>query len=105
MAKYRIKCGDTVKVIAGKEKGRTGSVIRIDIERGRVLVEGLNMVKRHVRPQGGQPGQVVEKEALIHISNVALWSTEENRAVRIGYQVQDGKKVRVDRKTGTALDA
>ncbi len=105
MAKYRIKCGDTVKVIAGKEKGRMGSVIRIDTERSRVLVEGLNMVKRHVRPQGGQPGQVVEKEASIHISNVALWNSDENRAVRVGYQVQDGNKVRVDRKTGAALDS
>ncbi len=105
MAKYRIKKDDKVKVIAGKDKGRLGTVIRIDSKRDRVFVEGLNMVKRHVKPQQGQPGQLVEKEASLHISNVALWNDETNLAIRVGYQVTDGKKVRVDRKTGAAIDA
>ena len=105
MAKYRIKKDDKVKVIAGKDKGRLGTVIRIDSKRDRVFVEGLNMIKRHVKPQQGQPGQLVEKEASLHISNVALWNDDENRAIRGGYQVADGKKVRVDRKTGAAIDA
>ena len=101
----KIQRNDTVQVIAGKDKGKRGVVKRVIPLENRLVVEGINMVKRHVRPQGGQPGQVVEKEAMIHVSNVAIWSETEGRAIRVGYQVQDGKKIRVDRKTGTALDA
>ena len=105
MAKFKIKQGDMVKVIAGKDKGRTGKVLRVLRADGRILVEGLNMVKRHTKPTAEQPGQIVEKEAPLHISNVALWNADESRRVKVGYQVVDGKKVRVDRKSGNPIDA
>lgn len=105
MAKFKIKQGDMVKIIAGKDKGRTGKVLRVLRADGRILVEGLNMVKRHTKPTAEQPGQIVEKEAPLHISNVALWNADESRRVKVGYQVVDGKKVRVDRKSGNPIDA
>lgn len=105
MAKFKIKQGDLVQVIAGKDKGRTGKVLRVLRADGRILVEGLNLVKRHQKPTAEQPGQIVEKEAPLHISNVALWNADESRRVKVGYQVVDGKKQRVDRKTGNPVDA
>ena len=105
MAKFKIKQGDMVKIIAGKDKGRTGKVLRVLRADGRILVEGLNMVKRHTKPTAEQPGQIVEKEAPLHISNVALWNADESRRVKVGYQVVDGKKVRVDHKSGNPIDA
>jgi large subunit ribosomal protein L24 len=105
VAKFKIKQGDMVKIIAGKDKGRTGKVLRVLRADGRILVEGLNMVKRHTKPTAEQPGQIVEKEAPLHISNVALWNADESRRVKVGYQVVDGKKVRVDRKSGNPIDA
>ena len=105
MAKFKIKQGDMVKVIAGKDKGRTGKVLRVLRSDARIVVEGLNMVKRHQKPTAEQPGQIVEKEAPLHISNVALWNADESRTVKVGYQVIDGKKVRVDRKSGNPIDA
>ena len=105
MAKFKIKQGDMVQIISGKDKGRTGKVLRVLRADGRILVEGLNMVKRHTKPTAEQPGQIVEKEAPLHISNVALWNADESRRVKVGYQVVDGKKVRVDRKSGNPIDA
>ena len=103
-SKLRIKNGDTVVVIAGKDKGKTGRVIKVDPENARVQVEGVRVVKRHQKPIGDQPGGVIHKEAYIDASNVAYWDADGSRRVKIGYAVVDGKKVRVDRKTGNALD-
>lgn len=106
MGKFKIKRGDTVVVTAGKDKGRTGKVIQAIPAEQRLVVEGVNMVKRHQKPVGEQPGQIVNKEAPIHVSNVALWNEAEQRRVKVGYRTQDdGTKVRVDRQTGAALDA
>ena len=92
-------------VVAGKHKGKTGRVLRVLRERERVVVERINMVKRHVRPQGDRPGGIVEKEAPLHISNVALWNADEGRAVRVGWKVlDDGRKVRIDKKTGAVVE-
>jgi large subunit ribosomal protein L24 len=102
--KLRIKSGDVVVVIAGKDKGKIGKVLKVDPEARRVQVEGVRVVKRHQRPVGDQPGGVVHKEAFVDVSNVAFWSADESRRVKIGFQVVDGKKVRVDRKTGAVLD-
>ena len=68
------------------------------------VVEGINRVKRHQKPVGEQPGTIIHKEAPIHISNVVLWNAEENRRVKVGYKVEDGKKSRIDRKSGASLD-
>jgi len=106
--KFKIKKDDTVKVIAGKSKGHVGRVVRVyrdEIDRKqRVVVEGANQVKRHVKPTGDRPGGIVTKEAALHVSNVVLWNADENRRVKVGYKVEDGKKIRIDRKTGASLD-
>jgi len=102
--KMKLHRDDTVVVIAGKHKGRIGKIVRVLPEDGRVVVEGVAMVKRHMKAQGGQAGSIVEKEASIHVSNVALWSATDSRRVKVGYKVQaDGVKARVDRKTGATV--
>ncbi len=96
--KLKIKTGDEVILIAGKDKGRRGKVISIDKQANRVLVEGLNLMKKHVRPnpQQGEKGGVKEKEAFIHISNVAIFNPLTQKADRVGYKIlEDGSKVRV----------
>ena len=82
-----IKSGDIVQVVAGRERGKTGKVLRVDRRRGRVLVEGLNMVRRHKRPGPGDPdGGIIEKEAYLHASNVLLYSEKLERGVRTSYR-------------------
>ncbi|MDO9280381.1 MAG: 50S ribosomal protein L24 [Pseudomonadota bacterium] len=102
--KLKIRRDDSVVVIAGKNKGKVGKVLRVLPEDNRLVVEGVAMVKRHVKAQGQQAGSIVEKEAAIDVSNVALWNATEGRRVKVGYKVQeDGTKVRVDRKTGATV--
>ena len=101
----KIKRGDQVVVIAGKDKGKTGKVLKVLPTEGRIVVEGVNVVKKHQKPSGDQPGQILNKEAALHISNVALWNATESRRVKAGFiRDDDGKKVRVDKKTGARLD-
>ena len=103
--KFRIKTDDTVRLVAGRDKGHIGRVIRIIKDTDRVVVEGAALVKRHQKPVGDKPGGIVQKEAAIHVSNVQLWNTEDSRPVRVAYTVDaDGNKVRTDRKTGATLD-
>ncbi|MFD6098237.1 50S ribosomal protein L24 [Nocardiopsis flavescens] len=97
----KIKSGDEVIVIAGKDKGATGKVVKALPKEDRVVVEGVNLVKKHrkANPAGGQQGEVVTKEAPIHVSNVSL--VEDGKAARVGYRFEeDGTKVRVSRRTG-----
>lgn len=103
--KYKIKRDDVVVVTAGKHKGKTGRVLRVLREKGRIVVERVNLVKRHVKPQADRPGGVLEKEASLHISNVALWNQQEGRPMRVGWKVlDDGRKVRFDKKSGAVID-
>jgi large subunit ribosomal protein L24 len=102
--KLRIRSGDTVVVISGRDKGTTGRVVRVLPAERKVVVEGVARVRRHRKPVGDTPGGIVEKEMPISISNVALWNPSESRRVKVAFQIKDGKKVRVDRKTGAALD-
>jgi len=100
-----IRKGDTVQVIAGKDKGLKGRVLATYPERDRVLVEGVNRVKRHTKitegQRGAQVGGIVTQEAAIHISNVMLIDPETDRPTRVGYRFDDeGKKVRISRRTG-----
>lgn len=102
----RIKKGDQVVVIAGKDKGKRGDVVRVDGDR--VIVSNANIVKRHTKPnpQAGVAGGVVEREASMHISNVALFNPASGKGERIGFKVlEDGRKLRVFRSSGEALDA
>jgi large subunit ribosomal protein L24 len=104
MKKFKIKRNDTVIVIAGKHKGSTGKVLSVLRNRDRVIVEKVNLVQRHVKPRGDQPGGTVEKEASLHISNVALYNEIEGRWLKVGWRVDDGRKVRYDKKTNAVID-
>jgi large subunit ribosomal protein L24 len=104
----KIRHDDNVIVISGKDKGKTGKVIRVEPARERVYVEGLNMIKRHQRPVAGRPNLqvgVIEKEGPIHISNVALIDPKTKKPTRVGVtRNEQGKRVRVARRSGTELD-
>lgn len=102
----KIRKGDEVAVLTGKDKGKRGTVLRVD--EGVVVVEGINRVKKHVRPNPmkGQVGGIVEKEMPIQISNVALFNVATQKADRVGFKVlEDGKKVRIFKSTGEVVDA
>jgi large subunit ribosomal protein L24 len=104
----RIRTDDNVVVISGKDKGKTGKVLRVDRERDRVVVEGVNIVKRHQRPTPGRPNAevgVIEREGAIHVSNVALVDPKENKPTRIGItRNAEGRRMRVTKRSGTELD-
>jgi large subunit ribosomal protein L24 len=102
----RIKKNDTVMVIAGRERGKTGKVLRVIPEKQRALIERLNLVKRHQKPRGTQsPSGIVEKEAPIHISNIMIMCDKCNAPVRMGKrELEDGRSVRVCRRCGDQLD-
>ncbi|MGB1356752.1 MAG: 50S ribosomal protein L24 [Candidatus Puniceispirillaceae bacterium] len=102
--KFKIKKGDEVIVTTGRDKGRRGEVIEVRRAENRVLVQGCNIVKRHTRATQTNPGGIVNKEAPLHISNVSLIDPDSGKATRIGYEVKDGKKIRIARRSGKALD-
>ena len=102
----KIKKGDRVQVLAGRDKGKRGDVIRVVPEENRAFVQGVNMVKRHQKPQGmGKPGGIVEKEGPIDISNLALLDPKSDKPTRVGFKVlEDGRKVRVAKASGEVID-
>jgi len=101
----KIKSEDEIIVIAGKDKGKRGTVQKV-LPNGKLLVTGINMIKRHTKPnpQAGVAGGIVEKEAPIQVSNVAIFNSATNKADRIGYSEQDGKKVRVFKSNSEQID-
>ena len=103
MGKLKIKTGDTVRVIAGDHKGSEGKVIKVLIAKNKAIVEGVNMVKKHMKPSAQSPqGGIVEKEALIQISNLTLL-TSKGETTRVGYKTEDGKKVRFSKKSNEVI--
>ena len=107
MKKLKIKKGDTVYVNAGNDKGKTGKVLEVLVDKDRVIVEGINLVSKHTKPNSKQPqGGIIKKEAGIHISNVNLLDPSSTAAkpvpTRVGYKIEDGKKVRGAKKSGQA---
>jgi large subunit ribosomal protein L24 len=102
----KIRKGDRVQVLAGRDKGRRGEVLVVMPKENRAVVQGVNMVKRHQKPQDiNQPGGIEEKEATIHLSNIALIDPKTDKPTRVGFTVlADGKKVRVARPSGEVLD-
>jgi large subunit ribosomal protein L24 len=101
-----LKKGDMVKVIAGKEKGRTGKILKTIKDKERVVVEKLNLLKKHKRPDAKSKGGIIEKEGSIHASNVLIICNKCDAGVRLGYKVlEDGKKVRVCKKCNEILEA
>ena len=103
MATMKIKKGDMVKVIAGKDKDKEGKVVKVDHENGRVVVEGINMQTKHTKPSAqNQQGGIVNVEGAIDVSNVML--LVDGKATRVGFSVENGKKVRVAKSTGKVID-
>jgi large subunit ribosomal protein L24 len=102
----RIRRDDQVIVISGKDRGKTGKVLRVDPKRERVYVEGLNIVKRHQRPRPGttDPGGVLEREGPIHVSNVMLLDPTDNKPTRVAVTREGGRRMRVAKRTQTKLD-
>ena len=107
----RIRSGDRGLVLAGKDRGKSGRVLRVDPARERVFVEGLNMVKRHMRPQavadtqrGQTVGGVIEREGPIHVSNVMLVDPKDGKPTRVGVERENGRRYRVAKRSGTRLD-
>ncbi|WP_440897183.1 50S ribosomal protein L24 [Amphibacillus sp. Q70] len=100
-----VKKGDKVKVLSGKDKGKQGVILAAYPKRDRVLVEGVNMVKKHQKPSQDNPqGGILEQEATIHVSNVLPIDPKTSEPTRVGYEERDGKKVRIAKKSGEALD-
>jgi large subunit ribosomal protein L24 len=104
----KLRTDDNVIVVSGKDKGKTGKILRVDRRRDRVYVEGINIVKRHTRPNPARPNAqvgVIEREGPVHISNVALVDPKENKPTRVGTRrTEDGKRMRVTKRSGTEID-
>ncbi len=107
----RLRSGDHVQVMAGKDRGKQGKILRVEPTSERVYVEGLNMVKRHMRPQqvadtrqGQTVGGVIEREGPIHVSNVMLLDPRDNKPTRVGVERENGQRYRVAKRSGTRLD-
>lgn len=102
----RVKKGDRVVVTTGRDKGKTGEVLGVMPKDGRVLVQGVNMIKRHTRPSQTQQGGIIEREAPLHLSNVMLADPKTGEPTRVGFRVlDDGRKVRVAKRSGEVIDA
>ena len=103
--KLKIKKGDRVKVITGRSKGKIGDVLRVIPTEQRVVVAGVNMIKRHTKPNRGETGGIIEREAAIHVSNVALLDPKTNKPTKVGFKfLEDGRKVRMARASGEIID-
>ena len=103
MPKLKIKKGDQVVILSGDDKGKTGEVVKAMPKEGKVVVQGVNLVKRHTKPSQTTPGGIVTKEAPINVSNVAVKDPKSGKATKVGYKVENGKKVRVARKSGEVI--
>jgi len=100
-----VKKGDKVQVISGKDKGKQGVILQALPKKNRVIVEGINIVKKHAKPSQANPqGGIIDMEAPIHVSNVMPLDPKTNEPTRIGYKIEDGKKVRIAKKSGEVLD-
>ena len=105
MPKLKIKKGDNVVVISGRDKGKSGEVLRVYPAEARAIVQGVHIARRHTKPRMGDPGGIVEKELTIHVSNLAHIDPQTNKPTRIGYTLlNDGRKVRVARRSGEVID-
>ena len=102
--KLKIKKGDEVIVLAGKDKGKKGKIVRIFPDDRKAIVSDINKVKKHQKPGNNEPGGIVEKDMPLHISNVAFFDSTSNKGVRVGYSFnKDGKKIRINKKSGKEI--
>ncbi|RST84765.1 50S ribosomal protein L24 [Aquibium carbonis] len=100
----KIRKGDKVVVLAGKDKGRTGEVLRMMPKEDKALVRGINIIRRHQRQSQTTEGGIISKEAPIHVSNIAIADPKDGKPTRVGFEVKDGKKVRVAKRSGASID-
>jgi len=104
----KVKTGDNVKVIHGKDHGKTGKIVQVLFNKRKaqyyVVVDGVNILKKHIRARGGQKGQIIELPAPIHISNVMLIDSKSDKPVRVGYKVEGASKKRINKKTGDIIE-
>lgn len=98
-----LKKGDNVIITAGKDKGKKGVIAEVLTKKNKVIIENLNMVTKHVKPQGGETGQIINKEAAIQASNVMLIDPKTDQPTRVGYEIKDGKKIRIAKKSGKEI--
>lgn len=102
----RIKKGDRVEVTTGRDKGKSGEVVKILAKQDKAIVQGVNMIKRHTRPSGSEAGGIIEKEAAIHVSNLAHLDPKDDKPTRVGIKVlEDGRKVRFAKRSGEVIDS
>ena len=101
--KFKVKKGDEVIVIAGKEKGKKGTITKVITDKSRVVVSGLNMVKRHTKAGKASAGGIIEKEAPLHVSNVSLIDAKSGKPTRVGYKFEGDSKVRISKRSGEKL--
>jgi len=100
----KIRKGDTVRVLSGKDRGVEGTVTAADPATGKVIVEGVNTARRHTKPRSQEePGGIVDKDMPINVSNVAVVSPKDGKPTRVGYKIEDGKKVRICKRTGAEI--
>jgi large subunit ribosomal protein L24 len=100
----KIRKGDKVVVLAGKDKGRTGEVVKVMPKDDKALVRGVNMIVRHQRQTQAQEGGLIRKEAPIHLSNIAIADPKDGKPTRVGFEVKDGKKLRIAKRSGVSID-
>ena len=100
----KIRKGDNVVILAGKDKGRTGEVIQVLPKEDRAVVRGINMVKRHTRQSQSQEAGIINKEASIHLSNLAIADPKDGKPTRVGFKIDGDKKVRVAKRSGVSID-
>ncbi len=100
----KIRKGDKVVVLAGKDKGRTGEVLRMMPKEDKAVVRGINLIRRHQKQSQTQEGGIISKEAPIHVSSIAIADPKDGKPTRVGFEVKDGKKVRVAKRSGASID-
>ena len=105
MAKFKLKKGDKVIVVAGKSKGKVGEILKVFPKKSRALVRGVNIVKRHTKPTQNSAGGIIEKENTIDVSNIAFYDDKKEKPTKLGYKIlDDGRKVRFSRLSGEVVD-
>ena len=100
----KIKKGDKVVVLTGRDRGAEGEVLKVDPKAGRVIVQGVNIIKRHTKPSQTSAGGIITREAPIQVSNVAVADPKDGKPTRVGFEIRDGKKVRVAKRSGEVID-
>ena len=101
--KFKLKKGDEVIVLTGKDKGKTGKIIKMIPKQMKAIVSEINRVKKNQKPDNNQPGGIIDKEMPIHISNLAFFDRQQNKGIKVGYKIIDNKKVRISRLSGKEI--